>query len=99
MCSSDLVSSVSYTSGDGVDTMVIGGKTFTGLQLRSAFQLRSTRFQMTITEDAVTFDVLGNGHRVGMSQCGAEAMAQSGCGYQDILLWYYTGVTLSLWQG
>ena len=93
------VSSVSYTTGDGVDTIVIGGKTFTGLQLRSAFQLRSTRFQMTITEDAVTFDVLGNGHRVGMSQCGAEAMAESGSAYQDILLWYYTGVTLTQWQG
>lgn len=93
------VSSVSYTTGDGVDTIVIDGKAFTGLQLRSAFQLRSTRFQMTITEDAVTFDVLGNGHRVGMSQCGAEAMAQSGYSYQDILLWYYTGVTLTLWQG
>ena len=93
------VSSVSYTTGDGVDTIVIGGKTFTGLQLRSAFQLRSTRFQMTITEDAVTFDVLGNGHRVGMSQCGAEAMAESGSSYQDILLWYYTGVTLTQWQG
>lgn len=93
------VSSVSYTTGDGVDTIVIGGKTFTGLQLRSAFQLRSTRFQMTITENAVTFDVLGNGHRVGMSQCGAEAMAESGSGYQDILLWYYTGVTLTQWQG
>ena len=93
------VSSVSYTTGDGVDTIVIGGKAFTGLQLRRAFQLRSTRFQMTVTEDAVIFDVLGNGHRVGMSQCGAEAMAQSGCGYQDILLWYYTGVTLTRWQG
>ena len=93
------VSSVSYTPGDGVDTIVIGGKTFTGLQLRSTFGLRSTRFQMTITEDQVIFDVLGNGHRVGMSQCGAEAMAQSGYGYQDILLWYYTGVTLTQWQG
>ncbi len=93
------VSSVSYTTGDGVDNIVIGGKAFTGLQLRSAFQLRSTRFQITITEDAVTFNVLGNGHRVGMSQCGAEAMAQSGYSYQDILLWYYTGVTLTRWQG
>ena len=93
------VSSVSYTAGDGVDTIVIGGKTFTGLQLRSIFQLRSTRFQMTVTEDQVIFNVLGNGHRVGMSQCGAEAMAQSGSNYQDILLWYYTGVTLTRWEG
>lgn len=93
------VSSVTYTTGDGVDTMVIDGKTFTGLQLRSLFGLRSTRFELTVTEDQVIFDVLGNGHRVGMSQCGAEAMAQKGYDYQDILLWYYTGVTLTQWQG
>lgn len=93
------VSSVTYTPGDGVDTMVIGGTAFTGLQLRSTFHLRSTRFQMTVTEDQVIFDVLGNGHRVGMSQCGAEAMAQSGYDYAEILLWYYTGVTLTDWQG
>ena len=93
------VSSVTYTAGDGVDTMVIDGKTFTGLQLRSTFGLRSTRFELTVTEDQVIFDVLGNGHRVGMSQCGAEAMAQNGYDYQDILLWYYTGVTLTQWQG
>ena len=79
--------------------MVIDGKTFTGLQLRSTFGLRSTRFELTVTEDQVIFDVLGNGHRVGMSQCGAEAMAQEGYHYQDILLWYYTGVTLTQWQG
>ena len=93
------VSSVTYTPGDGVDTMVIDGTAFTGLQLRSTFHLRSTRFQMTVTEDQVIFDVLGNGHRVGMSQCGAEAMAQSGYDYAEILLWYYTGVTLTEWQG
>ena len=36
----------------------------------------------------------GNGHNVGMSQYGAKAMAEQGCGYRDILDFYYTGVTL-----
>lgn len=88
------VSSVSYTTGGGVDTIVIGGSSFTGLELRKLFGLRSTRFSMTVTEDSVLFDVLGNGHRVGLSQCGAEAMAQSGSTFDEILCWYYSGVTL-----
>lgn len=88
------VSSVSYTTGGGVDTIVIGGSSFTGLELRKLFGLRSTRFSMTVTEDSVLFDVLGNGHRVGLSQCGAEAMAQSGSSFDEILCWYYSGVTL-----
>lgn len=36
----------------------------------------------------------GNGHNVGMSQYGASAMAQQGNSFQDILNFYYTGVTL-----
>lgn len=92
--SSPAVSSVSYTTGGGVDTIVIGGASFTGLELRKALGLRSTRFDLAVTEDTVVFDVLGNGHRVGMSQSGAEAMALAGKTYAEILSWYYTGVTL-----
>ena len=88
------VSSVSYTTGGGVDAIVIGGSNFTGLELRKLFGLRSTRFSMTVTEDSVLFDVLGNGHRVGLSQCGAEAMARNGNSFEEILCWYYSGVTL-----
>lgn len=36
----------------------------------------------------------GNGHNVGMSQWGAFAMAQQGYNYQQILQFYYTGVTV-----
>lgn len=36
----------------------------------------------------------GWGHNVGMSQWGAYAMAQRGFSYQDILQFYYTGVTV-----
>ena len=40
------------------------------------------------------FTVSGYGHRVGMSQYGAEAMARAGADFEEILLHYYTGVTL-----
>lgn len=36
----------------------------------------------------------GYGHNVGMSQWGAYAMAKQGMSYQDILKFYYTGVTV-----
>jgi len=42
----------------------------------------------------VTFAGAGDGHGVGLSQEGAEAMAQSGRSYQDILAFYYTGASL-----
>ena len=88
------VSLVSYTDGDGVDTMVIGGKTFSGTELRSLLGLRSTNFTMEVTAEAVTFSVTGYGHRVGMSQNGARVMAEEGKRYDEILRWYYTGVEI-----
>lgn len=36
----------------------------------------------------------GNGHNVGMSQYGAKAMAEQGCGYREILNFYYTDITI-----
>lgn len=41
-----------------------------------------------------TLNGSGWGHNVGMSQWGAYAMAKRGFGYQDILKFYYTGVTI-----
>lgn len=46
------------------------------------------------TNGVFTFKGTGLGHNVGMSQYGANAMAQRGFGYRDILTFYYTGVTV-----
>ncbi len=36
----------------------------------------------------------GYGHGVGMSQNGAQAMAKAGMGYEEILKYFYDGVTI-----
>lgn len=64
---------VTYTDGGGVDTIVIGGTSYKGTDLRSALGLRSTAFSISTTEDTVTITTRGYGHRVGMSQYGADA--------------------------
>ena len=88
------VQSVSYTGGGGVDTITISGKEFTGTQMRTLLGLRSTAFSMTVLGDSVTVTTKGFGHRVGMSQYGAQAMAKSGSDYKEILAHYYQGATL-----
>ena len=85
---------VRYTEGGGVDTMVIRGKTFTGPRLRSALGLRSTAFSVSVDGKTITVTTRGFGHRVGMSQYGAQAMAQSGSSCAEILAHYYTGAEL-----
>lgn len=85
---------VRYTEGGGVKSMVIGGETYTGTRLRSLLGLRSTAFDVSVTDGAIIITTKGYGHRVGMSQYGAEAMALGGSSYREILAHYYPGTEL-----
>lgn len=85
---------VSYTSGGGVDKMIIGGQWFSGTQLRRIFELNSTKFNVSVEEAGIAFEVFGYGHRVGMSQYGANVMAKAGDDYREILEHYYTGASI-----
>lgn len=82
------------SSGKGVASVGIGNRTFSGTELRKTLGLRSTRFSVTIENDVVFFHTRGYGHRVGMSQYGADAMALEGRTYKEILQYYYSGIEL-----
>ncbi len=84
----------SYTKGGGIDKVYINGKLFTGTQLRKSLKLRSTQITFTVLDDSVQIVTKGYGHRVGMSQYGADAMAALGSDYAEILLHYYSGITI-----
>jgi len=83
-----------YTAGGGVDELPICGITFKGTQLRKLLGLRSTAFSVSVEGDCVTFHTRGFGHRVGMSQYGADAMAASGSNFEEILYHYYRDTQL-----
>lgn len=85
---------VTYTPGGGVDTISIGGKVFRGVELRQKLGLYSTAFSIVPAGNTVHIYTKGFGHRVGMSQYGAEAMAVSGSDYTRILTHYYPGTEL-----
>ena len=80
-----------YTSGGGVDTWTIAGETFSGVQVRKLLGLRSAAFTARVEGDGLTFETRGYGHRVGLSQYGAQAMARTGKTCEEILLHYYPG--------
>lgn len=91
----DWFSNVTYTAGGGVNTIDICGVRYEGTELRKLLGLRSTAFSVTVTGDTITFTTRGYGHRVGMSQYGADAMARLGASYDEILAHYYQGTHLS----
>ena len=85
---------ITYTDGGSVDTIMLGGQVFSGTQMRQKLGLRSTAFAISPVGNTVTITTKGFGHRVGMSQYGAEAMAVQGKSYKEILAHYYPGTTL-----
>ena len=77
-----------------VDTCEIGGVRVRGVEVRRIFSLRSACFTVTAKDDELVFLTEGYGHGVGMSQYGAELMAQQGESYENILKHYYAGIEL-----
>ena len=99
----DFINEPEYFYGIAIITSLIKGlgwnsiiytAALTGTELRRAFSLNSTQFTLTYTDGAFHFDVLGFGHRVGMSQYGANYMASLGYSYRVILPYYYRGAVL-----
>lgn len=89
---------ITYTEGGGVDTIMIGGVAYRGTTLRSLLGLRSTVFEIVVSQQSIVFITRGYGHRVGMSQYGADAMALEGADYVQILTHYYRGATVTVYS-
>lgn len=79
----------------GVITARLCGKEVSGRDIRSIFGLRSANFTLSYNDGSFDFEVKGHGHGVGMSQRGAQYMAQQGKNWREILEWYYKGAEIS----
>lgn len=67
---------------------------YSGIEIRTKLGLRSTDFDMIINDNSISFTTKGFGHGVGMSQYGAQGMANNGYNYSQIIEHYYTGVDI-----
>lgn len=75
-------------------TALAGDRTVTGNDLRLALALRSPCFDVRYEGNEAVITTKGYGHGVGMSQYGANAMAQEGKKWQQILEHYYSGAEI-----
>ncbi len=83
------------TDAGYVKNIKIGAATFSGEKLRSLFGLRSSAFDVRYKNGEFIFTVRGYGHGVGLSQVGANHMAQNGADFEEILMHYYPGTELT----
>lgn len=86
----------------GKDKCTVDGTTryLTGAVLRDIIgndRLRSTAFDISYENGVFCFTTYGYGHGVGMSQWGAQLLStRDGLKYDQILRYYYSGVTLGV---
>lgn len=85
---------LSTTTGQRVKTIAVGGKTYTGREMREKLGLNSSQFTWKIAGASIEITSFGYGHGVGMSQWGANGMAKEGRKAEQILKYYYKGVEL-----
>ena len=86
---------LSRTESNRIDEMSVGGVVFKGTAMRSILGLKSTNVIFRELDDGRILTVtFGYGHGVGMSQWGAQAMAERGSTAEEILKYYYKGVEI-----
>ena len=84
------------SSGSGTVLIATAGdRSVSGNELRQALSLRSACFDVRFEGEEAVFTTRGYGHGVGMSQYGADSMAQNGSTWREILSHYYPGTKAS----
>ena len=92
----DKIQLVEKSEGGRINKLRIDTEIVSGRDIRTMFNLNSTDFKITVLSDGknIEIETHGYGHGVGMSQWGANGMAENGSTYEEILKHYYTGINI-----
>ena len=91
----DWVGASRWDKAGYVQSIELGGMSFSGTAVRSALDLRSACFAIAWRGGQFVITTRGYGHGVGLSQYGAKAMAEGGASWQQILEYYFPGCTVA----
>ena len=94
-CTNISITNIEKDKSNRIKTITINNKQYLGTTIRNLLSLRSTDFTINILEDLIEITTNGYGHGVGMSQYGANYMANNNYKYQEILLHYYQKTEIS----
>ena len=90
----DVLKILEYTNSGRAKTVKFGNTNISGVEVRKIFELKSTNFEIIKNKNSIKFNVKGYGHGVGMSQTGADSLAQNGSTYEEIIKHFYSGVEI-----
>lgn len=93
-----LYSDIVRSDAGGIISIKVGGVAIKGTEFRNIYSLRSTNVEIQTDGEMIKMSAKGYGHGVGMSQYGANYLANQGMGYEDILKTYYSGVDVGIYE-
>jgi stage II sporulation protein D len=85
----DQIEVIKRDSGDYVEQVRVGNTQMSGEKFRSLLNLNSSCFYIEEDQKGIRITTKGLGHGLGMSQYGAESLAESGKTYVQILQYYF----------
>ena len=95
-CNNIVISNIIKDESNRIKNITINNKEFKGTEIRKLLNLRSTDFEI-IEDDNIKIITKGYGHGVGMSQYGANYLANNNYKYEEILKYYYKDVEIKKW--
>ncbi len=91
----EITVSINESTENGfVKQLLVDGTTYTGDEAMKCFELASTNFYVEEIEGGIRFVCLGKGDCLGVSLYGANRMALEGSSMEDIIKYYYKGVSV-----
>ena len=88
------ISNIVRSNTNHILTIEINKKKYTGVEIRKLLDLRSTDFDINVSENIINVTTRGYGHGVGMSQNGANYLAKEGKNYKEIINYFYKNVRI-----
>ena len=92
------ISNIVRDESDRVESLIINDIKYSGIDIRKKLSLRSTDFNIDTKDNEIVVTTKGYGHGVGMSQYGANYLANQGMNYEEILKYYYNDVDIVNYQ-
>ena len=88
------ISNIKRDESNRITSLFINDKEYDGITLRKQLGLRSTDFDIKLL-DNIKITTKGYGHGVGMSQYGANYLANNNYSYEEIIKYYYKDVEIT----
>ena len=93
-CDNLRIKDIQKDDSNRIKSININDRLFSGIDIRNILNLRSTDFTIVQDDNEIIITTKGYGHGVGMSQYGANYLANNNYTFDEIIKYYYKDVEI-----